>query len=193
VLLGWSVAGMAWTMLLNGDPDAFVAMIVGFTGISAAGTVFAYFLYRPLFRNAGVPRPTFPRKPSLSARPSVTLTGPDVPGTFEAIKEQVVAPVLTAVVRRLGIVSATGTVVLSVVYAIPLIAGLLSLPSPDAPIGDPWFPMMEILIILTMPLMVGMMVAVHAWPRRRPRCSVSLRSSSLACLPGSPAACTSSS
>lgn len=55
VLLGWSVAGMAWTMLLNGDPDAFVAMIVGFTGISAAGTVFAYFLYRPLFRNAGVP------------------------------------------------------------------------------------------------------------------------------------------
>jgi hypothetical protein len=69
----------------------------------------------------------------------------------------------TASARRLGIVSAGGTVVLSVIYAIPLTAGLLSLPSPDAPIGDPWFPMMEILIILTMPVMVGLMVAVHAW------------------------------
>ena len=59
--------------------------------------------------------------------------------------------------------SASGTVLLSVAYAIPLTAGLLSLPSPDAPIGDPWFPMMEILIIVTMPLMVGLMAAVHAW------------------------------
>jgi hypothetical protein len=74
-----------------------------------------------------------------------------------------VAPVFTASARRLGIVSAGGTVILSVVYAIPLVVGLLSLPSPDAPIGDPWFSMMEILIILTMPVMVGLMVAVHAW------------------------------
>jgi hypothetical protein len=69
----------------------------------------------------------------------------------------------TASARRLGIVSASGTVLLSTMYAIPLTAGLLSLPSPDAPIGDPWFPMMEILIIVTMPVMVGLMVAVHAW------------------------------
>ena len=48
-LIGWSVAGMAWTMLLNGDPDASIAPVVGFTGISVALTVFAYFLYRPLF------------------------------------------------------------------------------------------------------------------------------------------------
>lgn len=54
VLLGWSVAGMAWSMLLGGDSDASVAMVAGFTGISAAGTVFGYFLYRPLFRNAAV-------------------------------------------------------------------------------------------------------------------------------------------
>ena len=73
------------------------------------------------------------------------------------------APAFTASGRRLGIVSASGTVFLSVIYAIPLTAGLLSLPSPDTPIGDPWFPMMEILIILTMPVMVGLMVAVHAW------------------------------
>jgi len=49
-LIGWSVAGMAWTMLLNGDPDASSTMVVAFTAISAALTVFAYFLYRPLFR-----------------------------------------------------------------------------------------------------------------------------------------------
>jgi hypothetical protein len=80
------------------------------------------------------------------------------------LQEQVVAPpALTPNARRLGIVSAVGTVFLSVLYAIPLTAGLLSLPSPDTPIGDPWFPMMELLIILTMPLMVGLMVAIHAW------------------------------
>jgi hypothetical protein len=69
----------------------------------------------------------------------------------------------TASARRLGIVSASGTVLLSIAYAIPLTAGLLALPSPDTPIGDPWFPMMEVLIILTMPVMVALMVAVHAW------------------------------
>jgi hypothetical protein len=73
------------------------------------------------------------------------------------------SPTFTAGARRLGIVSAGATVLLTVVYAIPLVGGLLSLPSPDAPIGDPWFSMMEMLIILTMPFMVGLMVAVHAW------------------------------
>lgn len=50
VLLGWSVAGMAWTMLLRGDPDGSLVQAVVMTTISAAGTVFAWFLYRPLFR-----------------------------------------------------------------------------------------------------------------------------------------------
>ena len=50
VLLGWSVAGMAWSMLLSGDPDASVAQGIGMTGLAGAGAVFAYFLYRPLFR-----------------------------------------------------------------------------------------------------------------------------------------------
>ena len=83
------------------------------------------------------------------------------PNTF--LHGRVGASTFTGSARRLGIVSASGTVLLSVAYAIPLTAGLLSLPSPDAPIGDPWFPMMEILIIVTMPLMVGLMAAVHAW------------------------------
>ena len=47
--------------------------------------------------------------------------------------EEVVPSTYTASARRLGIVSASGTVLLSVVYAIPLSAGLLSLTSPDAP------------------------------------------------------------
>ena len=50
VLLGWSVAGMGWSMLLDADPDASVGVVLGSTGLAAAGTVFAYFLYRPLFR-----------------------------------------------------------------------------------------------------------------------------------------------
>jgi hypothetical protein len=74
-----------------------------------------------------------------------------------------VAAGFTASARRLGIVSGVGTVFLSALYTVPLLAGLLSLRSPDAPIGDPWFSMMEILIILTMPFMVGLMVAVQAW------------------------------
>jgi len=49
VLLGWSVAGMGWSMLLSADPDASVGVALGATGLAAAGTVFAYFLYRPLF------------------------------------------------------------------------------------------------------------------------------------------------
>lgn len=70
---------------------------------------------------------------------------------------------LSASSRRLGIVSASATVQLSLAYAVPLTAGLMFLPSPDAPIGEPWFAMMEILIILSMPAMVALMIAVHAW------------------------------
>ena len=69
----------------------------------------------------------------------------------------------TASARRFGIVSAVGTVSLTVVYAVVLVAGLVSLPSPQQPIGDPWFSIMEVLIILLMPVMVALMVAVHAW------------------------------
>jgi hypothetical protein len=74
-----------------------------------------------------------------------------------------VAATFTVSARRLGVASATGTVVLNAAYAVPLTFGLLSLPSSAAPIGDPWFSMMEILIMLMMPVMVGLMVAVHAW------------------------------
>ncbi len=50
VLLAWSVAGMAWTMLANDDPDGSLVMALGMTVLAGAGTVFARALYRPLFQ-----------------------------------------------------------------------------------------------------------------------------------------------
>jgi hypothetical protein len=69
----------------------------------------------------------------------------------------------TATARMLGIFSAAATVILGVAYAVTLTVGLLSLESPQQPIGDPMFTILEILIILMMPAMVALMVAVHAW------------------------------
>ena len=71
VLLGWSVAGMAWTMLLSGDPDASLAQVIGMTGLAMAGAVFASFLYRPLFRDADVP----PARVGGEALPERALLG----------------------------------------------------------------------------------------------------------------------
>jgi len=69
----------------------------------------------------------------------------------------------TANARRLGISSASGTACLGVVYTVTLVAGFLSLQSPGQSIGDPWFSILEILIVLMMPVMVALMVALHAW------------------------------
>jgi hypothetical protein len=69
----------------------------------------------------------------------------------------------TATARLLGIISATATVILLGAYAITLTVGLSSLESPQQPIGDPMFSILEVLIIITTPAMVALMVAVHAW------------------------------
>src|SRR5215216_6201564 len=69
----------------------------------------------------------------------------------------------TATARRFGIFSAAATVILLVAYAVTLIVGLASLESPQQPIGDPMFTILEVLIITMMPAMVALMVAVHAW------------------------------
>jgi len=74
-----------------------------------------------------------------------------------------VAVELSATARRLGIFSAVGVVILGVAYAITLALGFLSLKSPQQPIGDPIFSILEVLIIVMMPVMVALMVAVHAW------------------------------
>ena len=68
VLIGWSVAGMAATMLLDGDPDASVGLLVGFTIVAVALSVFAGFLYRPLFPVTGPAAAVGPSAPIGSMR-----------------------------------------------------------------------------------------------------------------------------
>lgn len=65
--------------------------------------------------------------------------------------------------RRIGILSALGVAVLCPLYATALVAGLLSLPTPQDAIGDPFFSVLEILILLLAPLMVVLAAAMHAW------------------------------
>jgi hypothetical protein len=69
----------------------------------------------------------------------------------------------TSAARRLGIVSAVTTAILLVAYSVTLVIGLATLKSPDDPIGNPWFTMLEIEIIVVMPAIVALFVAVHAW------------------------------
>ena len=69
----------------------------------------------------------------------------------------------SALARRLGIFSAVSVVVLEVAYAVTLLVGFLSLQSPQQPIGDPMFSILEVLIIGMMPVMLALMAAVHAW------------------------------
>jgi hypothetical protein len=68
--------------------------------------------------------------------------------------------------RVIGRAAAWATFVLLVVYAITTALGFLSLESADDPIGDPYFTMMELLIVLMMPPMVVTMVAVLAYASR---------------------------
>jgi len=69
----------------------------------------------------------------------------------------------TPTARRLGLYSSVITALLIVSYAVALVVGLSSLKSPDEPIGDPMFSILEILIMAMMPVMVALMIAVHAW------------------------------
>lgn len=71
--------------------------------------------------------------------------------------------------RRLGFASAVGTALLITAYAVTLTVGFLSLPSPEEPIGEPMFTILEVLILGLMPAMVGLAVAVHAWAEPRHR------------------------
>jgi hypothetical protein len=65
--------------------------------------------------------------------------------------------------RRLGIFSALSVVLLGLAYSVTLAVGFLSLESPQQPIGDPMFSILELLILGMAPVMVTLMVAVHAW------------------------------
>src|SRR5215217_109661 len=66
----------------------------------------------------------------------------------------------TATARRLGIFSAAATVILLVAYAVTLAVGLLSLESPQQPIADPMFSILEVPIIF-MGLLAGVTCSLH--------------------------------
>lgn len=63
----------------------------------------------------------------------------------------------------IGRFAAWAVFVLGIAYGVTLVLGLLSLKSSQDPIADPFFSMMELLIVLMAPLMVISMVAVHAY------------------------------
>jgi hypothetical protein len=65
--------------------------------------------------------------------------------------------------RAVGRIAAWALFITGVVYAITTVLGLLSLKSPQDPIGNPYVTIMELLIILTAPLYIISMVAVHAY------------------------------
>ncbi len=64
---------------------------------------------------------------------------------------------------RVGVVAGVAVALLCMVYAIALGIGLLTLPSPDQPIQNPWFTVMEVLILFIAPAMVVFTVGFHAW------------------------------
>lgn len=65
--------------------------------------------------------------------------------------------------RMLGRAAAFAVSFFLIAYAITLVLGLLSLKSSQDPIGDPYFSILELLIVLMAPLIVIVMIAVHAY------------------------------
>ena len=63
---------------------------------------------------------------------------------------------------RLAIASGNAVAVLCLVYAAVLAGGLITLPSPDEQIQNPWFTLMEVLILAIAPLMVAFAVGMHS-------------------------------
>lgn len=61
---------------------------------------------------------------------------------------------------RVGAMAAGVTLVLAAIYAAVTGIGLLSLPNPDAPIADPWFTLMELLILAMLPGLIALAAAL---------------------------------
>lgn len=69
----------------------------------------------------------------------------------------------TPMYRIVGRTAAWAVFFLGMLYAMTTVLGFLSLPSPDDPFGEPFFSLMELLILCMAPLMIVSMVAVHAY------------------------------
>jgi surface polysaccharide O-acyltransferase-like enzyme len=66
-------------------------------------------------------------------------------------------------VLRLGVASGSAVAVLCAIYVAVLAVGLLTLPSPDHQVQQPWFTLLELLILAIAPAIVVLSVALHAW------------------------------
>ena len=86
------------------------------------------------------------------------------------MKVPTATPIATGLPYRRGPLICWVTAIGIAAYALVTILGLLTLPAPDAPIADPYFTLMEVLILLIAPLLVGSMVAVHAFAAPAQRC-----------------------
>lgn len=64
--------------------------------------------------------------------------------------------------QRFAVAAALAVALLCLVYAGVLSIGLMTLSSPQQPIDDPWFTLMEVLIIAIAPAMVVLTVVLHA-------------------------------
>lgn len=71
---------------------------------------------------------------------------------------------------RLLVASGFALAALAAAYAAVLAAGLATLPSPDQPIQDPWFTLMELLILAIAPALVAFALGLRDWlpPGNRP-------------------------
>ena len=72
-------------------------------------------------------------------------------------------PGFTRYHRILGSAAAFVMAPLLIAYTVTLVLGLLSLKSPLEPIGDPYFSLLEVLIIVMAPVLVIVMIAVHGY------------------------------
>jgi cytochrome bd-type quinol oxidase subunit 2 len=52
---------------------------------------------------------------------------------------------------------------LLIAYMMTLLIGFLLIPSPEKPIADPMFTILEMLIIAMMPVMLLLLVSAYAW------------------------------
>lgn len=68
--------------------------------------------------------------------------------------------------RQLGFGAALAVFTLGLAYLVSLVLGLRALASPRDSISDPFFAIMELLIMLLAPALVVMMAAVHAYAPR---------------------------
>lgn len=67
--------------------------------------------------------------------------------------------------QRTGSLVAWAISAVGMMYIVTLIAGLVSLKSSDDPIADPYFTILELLIVAMAPLLVIVMVAIHGYAR----------------------------